>query len=169
MICTCQFSPWHPRSVAVDARSDLARLGSVRRAFDRRGWRQHPYCATSVPKGTAWLYCKGIPTLLEVTQMACRHRGDAEAVDVPMGSVVSVAVPAPPGLVSTVETCSSTIPDTVAAIDTVAGNQQMGLLPLLIEDPAGKSSNMKSRPPQVPSVRLRLPSGYLDIKVDELC
>ena len=141
-------------------------------SFNRRGWVQHAYCRTSVPKGTAWLYCKGIPTLLEVTQ-ACRHTSSAQhvAVDVPVGSVVAAVVPVlSTGLISAVEVCSFPAHSTDAAVAALgeaaaAERQWTGLLPLA--DAAVESSGDRSAPS--PRVRLRLPGGILDVSIKDVC
>ena len=143
-------------------------------SFNRCGWVQHSYCRTSVPKGTAWLYCKGIPTLLEVTQ-ACRHTSNAHhvAADVPVGSVVAALVPVlSTGLISAVEMCSFPAHNTDTTVadlaDTmVAERQRVGLLPLTDGGEAAESSG--ERPTSSPRLRLRLPGGILDVVVEDVC
>jgi hypothetical protein len=135
--------------------------------FYRRGWVQHPYSTTSIPNGAAWLYCKGIPTLLEITE-ACRHSNNKRGVaaDMSVGSVVATLVPVLAELVSTLEVCSTTAPNgAVGSVDKAVGAEQqlMGLLPLSNGDCAEKSTSNRSL------VRLRVPDGYFDISVEDVC
>ena len=133
---------------------------------------QHPYSTMSVPNGTAWLYCKGIPTLLEVTE-ACRHSSKKRDMitAIPVGSVIATMVPVPAELVSTVDVCSTPAPKTTIASSKAVGAEQklIGLLPLSNGAHAAKSSGNRSTRGPSPLVRLRLPSSYLDISVKDVC
>ena len=63
------------------------------------GWQQHAICAKSVPRGTGWLFCRGVPTLLELTKDT---RG-SESGEASTSIVEGLSLPVPAELAPTVD------------------------------------------------------------------
>ena len=63
------------------------------------GWQQHAICAKSVPRGTGWLFCRGVPTLLELTKDT---RG-SESGGASTSIVEGLSLPVPAELAPTVD------------------------------------------------------------------
>ena len=63
------------------------------------GWQQHAICAKSVPRGTGWLFCRGVPTLLELTEDT---RG-SECGEASTSIVEGLSLPVPAELAPTVD------------------------------------------------------------------